>query len=535
MKPQPIERRVAQGRRRLQILRERAAREGLPDDPLLTKALDDVADTVESLADSLDDLSTTNEELARSNFAAASSARRFEELFKFAPDAYIVTDERGVIHELNGMAELLVGRARHLLVGKPLVTLVAPVDADRFLDGLAGIRQRGLVLDDHLLRFGANPGFDASISARPQAGAAGVEIFWMLRDVTERQHAERALRASDARTRAVLDAAFDGMLSTDAVGVIRASNTALRSMFGYPVDSLEGQMVDVLGLTRETLAPGCGPTVREATGVRRDGSKFPIQISVAEAPAESGPIVSSVRDLSVQKGLESRLQAATAATAMAEERERQRLAADLHDDIGQLLSLAGMKLGMLRNAHDDAAEQLRAEVAELVTRAHQRTESLTFQLSPPILRDLGLAAAVEWLAEDIGKSYGLRVHVEHDGEPSLDEGTRISLFRSLRELLINAARHSHSKSASAKMARRDQQLEVEVEDRGVGFEVGSGSQGFGLLYARERVESLGGRFEIESQPGGGTRAKLAVALAPPASAVRKGVGHSPAKSRDKNR
>lgn len=72
---------------------------------------------------------------------------------------------------------------------------------------------------------------------------------------------------------------------------------------------------------------------------------------------------------------------------------------------------------MLRDATGDASVRLRDELANLISRAHQRTESLTFQLSPPILRDLGLAAALEWLAEDLGRAYGLRVHVEHDGEP----------------------------------------------------------------------------------------------------------------------
>jgi signal transduction histidine kinase len=150
-----------------------------------------------------------------------------------------------------------------------------------------------------------------------------------------------------------------------------------------------------------------------------------------------------------------------------------------------------------------------------VSRAHQRTESLMFQLSPPILRDMGLTAAVEWLADDIGKGYGLRVYVEHDGEPPLDEATRITVFRSVRELLINSARHGRTNSATVKLAREGNQLGVVIEDRGIGFDLGSRSPGFGLASVRERLESLGGRFEIDSEVGGGTRARLAIALASP--------------------
>jgi signal transduction histidine kinase len=136
-----------------------------------------------------------------------------------------------------------------------------------------------------------------------------------------------------------------------------------------------------------------------------------------------------------------------------------------------------------------------------------------FQLSPPILRDMGLTAAVEWLAEDIGASYRLRVHVEHDGEPPLDEATRVTVFRSLRELLINTARHARTKAASVRLARDGNRLGVAVEDRGIGFDCTSHAPGFGLASVRERVEALGGRFEIDSEVGGGTRASIVVALA----------------------
>jgi PAS domain S-box-containing protein len=513
VKPRQVKGQVAKGHRRLVRLRERAAREGLADHPLLKQALDDLAESLEDLSVALEESSSANEKLAEANLAAAQHARHFEELFRLAPDAYLVTDGQGVVREVNAAAEKRLGRARRHLIGKPMVTLVTPADGDVFLACLAGLRDRRVPLDDQLLRFGSDPGWDASISALPRPGAEGLEISWMLRDITERRRSERALRASDARNRAAMDMAFDGILGTDPAGVIRSSNTALRQMFGYRAGELEGGAVDVLGLSPGELAAIAQGSVHESIGIRSDGSRFPIQLSVSETRHGDAPIVSAVRDLSVQRGLESQLRAATAATAMAEERERQRLAADLHDDVGQLLSLAGMKLGMLRGAAGDAAARLREEVADLVTRAHQRTESLMFQLSPPVLRDMGLTAAVEWLAEDIEKSYGLRVHVEHDGEPPLDEATSVTVFRSLRELLINAARHARTNAASVRLVRDGNRLGAAVEDRGIGFDFASHAAGFGLASVRERVEALGGRFEIDSEVGGGTRANIVVALA----------------------
>src|SRR5262249_38990182 len=161
--------------------------------------------------------------------------------------------------------------------------------------------------------------------------------------------------------------------------------------FGYPPGALDGHPVRLLGLSAAELRAYSVGSVHEAVGVRRDGSQFPIQVAAAgPSPPSGNEIVSTIRDLSSQKGLERQLRVASGAATMAEERERRRLAADLHDDVGQLLSLAGLKLGMLGKASGSAAERLHKEVAELVAHAHQRTESLMFQLSPPILQDMGL-------------------------------------------------------------------------------------------------------------------------------------------------
>jgi PAS domain S-box-containing protein len=513
--PRQVERQLATARRRLQRLRARLGRAELAGDPRLRTALDELTESLDSLSPAFAEISSANEELAEAHLAASEQARHYQELFRLAPDAYVVTDDHAVIRELNAAAEKQLGRARHFLIGKPLVSLVAAADVNRFLSCLAALCERRAPLRDQPMRLGADPGWDAAISATAGLDPEDGEIHWILRDVTEQRRGERALRASDARSRAALELAFDGMLETDAEGRIVSANAALRRMFGYGPDDLEGRTMDVIGLSRDALAKIAEGSVRESVGVRRDGSRFPIQISARGTRGEEeSPIVSTtVRDLSVQRGLESRLRAATAATAMAEERERQRLAADLHDDIGQMLSLAGIKLGMLSSASGPDARRLREEVAELVTRTHRRTESLMFQLSPPILRDMGLTAAVEWLAEDLGKSYGLRVHVEHDGEPALDEATRITAFRSLRELLINAARHAHTKDVAVKLAREGDHLGTSVEDRGVGFDWSSHTPGFGLASVRERVEALGGHFEVDSEVGGGTRVHFVLALA----------------------
>jgi PAS domain S-box-containing protein len=514
------ETRVDQLHERSRQLRERAEREGMARNPLVKKVLGAFDEMLQELSSLVEQLECAVQELSQANRETEEHARRYADLFRLAPDAYVVTDEHGVVLELNDVAEYKLGRVARLMQRRPMLALVAPADRDAFMRYLEKLRDRRMPLENKVIRFGAKMGFDASISAMAYEHRDRVEIRWILRDVTAHRHTERALRASEARMRTALDVAFDGLLETDARGVIRSSNASLRRMFGYRAGELDGRAVDALGFSREALESIETDTVQEWTGVRQDGSQFPIQVSTKRVSTKASPdgdreIVTGVHDLSAERGLQSQLRAANAATALAEERERQRLASDLHDDVGQLLSLAGIKLGMLQKARGDRAEQLRDELAELVSRAHQRTESLTFQLSPPILRDMGLAPAVEWLAEDIKRSYGLSVHIEHDGEPPIDEATRVTVFRSLRELLINSARHSRAGEASVMMAHDGADLGITIEDRGIGFDASVTGLGFGLISVRERLEALGGHFEIESAVGRGTRAKIAVALAPP--------------------
>lgn len=337
--------------------------------------------------------------------------------------------------------------------------------------------------------------------------------------MSERRRVEEALRASEEHTRAVLDAARDGIVSADETGRIRSANVALCRVLGYAQDELLGRdAAELFGWPGEGGRPdlaGLAGSSCELVANHRDGSRVPVQVSVARTRLGDGwTLVATIRDLRGQKALESQVRAAAAAAALAEDRERRRLAGDLHDEVSQLLTLAAMKFGMLRGSAAAAGlEEPLREVAELVARARQRTESLSFQLSPPILHDVGLAAAAEWLAEEMRRSYGLKVQVAREEEPPLDEAGRVTLFRALRELLINVARHAGTDVARVAFARAGDTLVVSVEDDGVGFDPQRvKDDGFGLLSLRERLEALGGRLEFDATKQPGTRARLLLPL-----------------------
>jgi two-component system, chemotaxis family, CheB/CheR fusion protein len=202
----------------------------------------------------------------------------------------------------------------------------------------------------------------------------------------------------------------------------------------------------------------------------------------------------------------------------AEEMERQAIARDLHDDLGQLLLLFKLKLAKLKPGSDQA-DVLRtvAELGELAVRAERSVRSLAVQLSPPVLYELGLIPALEWLAEQMITDYGLSIElIGDDAAKRLGQAPRGILFRAIRELLINIARHAGVTSARVATRPVDDALVVTVSDAGVGFDpdkiATEKKPSFGLDSVRERLAYVGGSMRIASKPGRGTEVTLTVPL-----------------------
>jgi len=206
--------------------------------------------------------------------------------------------------------------------------------------------------------------------------------------------------------------------------------------------------------------------------------------------------------------------------ALAEVRERQSIARDLHDGLGQELHVASIKLDALRsnNASQDAHSAL-DEIAQLLAGVVREMRSLTAQLNPPVLEQLGLIPAIEWLSEEMRRTYRLEVLLEDDSvSKPLDSLTASILFRAVRELLINVARHSKVKIANIATRRVNEHLTVEVMDQGAGFAAArasaSSTGGMGIATMRERIAYIGGTFQIDSAPNRGTIATIQVPVSP---------------------
>ena len=210
----------------------------------------------------------------------------------------------------------------------------------------------------------------------------------------------------------------------------------------------------------------------------------------------------------------------TSELALTEERQRRDLAQDLHDSIGQTLALSKLRVDSMR--YGEAASKISPELESLsrnLEDAIEQTQSLIFRLSPPVLYQVGLGEALEYLAELMERSYGVPIAVSSElNSLPLPEDESVLLFRAVQELLINMVKHAKARRSSVTLKRSDNQVQVEVQDDGVGFDTGTLStqgsvkKGFGLLSIRERLHNLGGNMEVQSSPGGGTKVSITTPL-----------------------
>ena len=217
---------------------------------------------------------------------------------------------------------------------------------------------------------------------------------------------------------------------------------------------------------------------------------------------------------------QQQLQKLASQALVREERERRRIASDLHDSIGQTLALCRFRVRELQaGMRGPSRTSTLSKLRRLIEKNIRSVRSLTFDLSPPVLHELGLGPALHWLMERFERDHGLRVEYQ-DGCPigSMGEEMRILLFRATRELLMNVIRHSGVKRAQLALGIEDGKIRIEVRDRGAGFDAagnslsGVGATGFGLFSIQDRLRHMGGRMEVRSGRGRGTSVTVWVPL-----------------------
>ncbi|HME69299.1 MAG TPA: PAS domain-containing protein [Myxococcota bacterium] len=462
-----------------------------------------------------------------------------------SPVGLFHADRAGRSLAVNARVCEIAGLAPDTFLGEGWVRALHPDDRERVLKEWRQATQevRGFESEFRFRRPGGAV-VHVLVQALPERDAHGriSGFVGAVTDLSRHLEVQKELRANQERVELALLAATEGCWDWDiATGAVRlsphwyprpgdppgAAQLPVHALIQriHPEDRsrvrecmathLEGRTP--LYESEHRLLTGSGTwrwNLQRGRVVERDAAGKPLRVvgvgidieQRKQAEAESGLRGKQLRRLALQ-------------LALAQERERRRIAAGLHDEVGQILAVARAKLGRLMEigARGDVPGGA-GEIRALVDRAIAETRALTFELSSPVLHELGLAAAVESLCERLGKESGVQFRVETDGEPELGEDVRTLLYRAVRVLCQNVVRHARAPHAEVRLHTDGDRIRIVVADDGEGFDaceqarLFDKSGGFGLFALREMCAQVGGRFEIESAAGKGTRAVLNVPL-----------------------
>ena len=393
-------------------------------------------------------------------------------------------------------------------------------------------------------------------------------------DITERKHAEEALRDRETRLRTVMKNLTEGLVVSDLNGTMLEWNQAALTLHGittpdkdrrelsnftsmFELRTLDGAVLPVeqwpmprilrgeelrdFQVRIRHLEKGWQRVFSYGGTLARDAAGAPVLavITIAditerkkaeEALRQSRDLLEQrVHDRTAQlaesnRQLEQRshqLARLASELTLTEQRERRRLATLLHEHLQQLLVGAKFGLEVLARRADQDQQDAIEQVAGLIDESIGASRSLTIELSPPILHEAGLPAGLEWLTRWMKEKQGLDVHLQLDGDAHTDrEDLRILLFQAARELLFNVVKHAGVTSATIQLQCPDpQHLCLTVADQGRGFDAETIwsptrdlSGGFGLFSIRERVALLGGQLHIDSAPQQGARITITAPL-----------------------
>ena len=491
------------------------------------------------LAEELRDVTFARFEVHNANRLATALSRLGREAFAVALLDLSLPDSAGIE---------TVERVRAAAPDVPLVVMTGREDETV---GMEAIR-RGA--QDYLVKSHAN-------------GRAVARAILYAIDRKRAEIARLALQARVARAQAAIDtvqAMAEGIVLLQLDGTILSVNPALERLAGLPADAFIGRnladfvprfledeearlALRMLQRLPSARVPGLTPVVWR----REDGWLAYVVPSISFIPGPDGrpaTAVLTLRDITELRAMEiaeararaereesekaHRLRLQTLATRLSvtEERNRWRISRQIHDTVVQSLSLANIRLGMLREEIGrDGPAALRTRVdgiRGLADDAINQSRALMSALTPPLLYEIGLGAALSELAEGLEKRHGVPVRIEAGGEPpDMPAELRGFLFESAQELIVNALKHAQAGRIVVRIESGGGTCTVHVEDDGRGVEHETEAEreraggGFGLFSIRVRAEGLGGSFGIGPAPGGGTRAFVTMPLPAPAASA----------------
>ena len=345
-----------------------------------------------------------------------------------------------------------------------------------------------------------------------------------------------------SRFRQLIDSSPDAIVIVDSDGRIRHANFQAASLFGYGRERLRGKPLRALLPDQPLpLSPrdrhGQEKQVRrhlELVGSRSDSSQFPADVTVISIQTEHGPTaVVTIRDiteaqraqfvfersLEVLESDDRDRQALLGHLVRAQEEERRRIAAGIHDDTIQVISAASLRVQQLRRRLRDRAEvEILDKLEETLRLSLSRLRQLIFDLRPPSLEEGSLAAALRIYLEQMRSETGIAYQFEDSLAAKAPANTTVLIYRIAQEALMNVRKHARATTVRVELLGLGDGCLVRIADDGVGYNPGEveGHPGhLGLVLIRERAQLAGGWCRLESAPGAGTTVEFWVPLGGP--------------------
>ncbi|MCQ4348946.1 PAS domain S-box protein [Pseudomonas stutzeri] len=443
----------------------------------------------------------------------------------------------------NRAAEQLLGYPPGTLVERPLREFEPQLDMDRWLALWKRARAAGdepLGFETRCLRVdGSWLPTDVSIGFLRFRDTEYLVVY--LADVTERRRARAALEESEARFKSIA-ANVPGLLfrleraTPEAEVRLSFVGEGSAGLVGYPAATLLAPERGIRSLvhpddrdgywrSQQTALAADGDWRWQGRLLSRDGTPVWVDIKATARRLEGGRVVwdGMVWDIGELKRTElalaesqAQLRELAAHLESVREEEKARIAREVHDELGQMLTVLKLEISMCQLAHGELDAQLDErlrQMSRLIAQLFQQVRDVATALRPPIL-DAGIASAIEWQARRFETRTGIPCLVEvPDNLPPLGEAKATGLFRVLQEALTNIMRHAGAHSVEIRLRREAGALQLCIADDGVGFDPNRTRSGsFGLVGMRERVAMLGGSLALDSGPGQGTTLCVRVPL-----------------------
>jgi two-component system sensor histidine kinase DegS len=335
-----------------------------------------------------------------------------------------------------------------------------------------------------------------------------------------------ALRTSQENYEELFTNASDAIWVHDMDGKIVIANKACEKVSGYPPDEVIGKNVseflapEALGVAKEVRARLMqGEAIDQRYDqrlIKKDGTESIVELFTRLIRADGKPIAfqNIARDVTEERRLRDNLRSQIRETLMAQEEERKRIARELHDDIAQSIVLLSRRLDIIMSGGTHklpkAALSELEHLQSIANEAYKSLQRYARDLRPSILDQMGLVAALNWLAEELGKELGIKTTVKADMLPSLPSETELAMFRIAQEALNNVRKHAQASEVNVTVESDSSHVGMTITDNGKGFSLSRLTSDLvkegklGVQGMEERARLIGGKLEIKSEPGKGT-------------------------------